>query len=252
VTKAVAHAPHTGHLLRRGKLQYRREEKWHTVDEGSRSNLEWIMSHDDTDACSNRWRIADWRCDSNQWLMGIDLAVTECGDCSGCLTANGGEKQYVDFRYSSDQPSGWNYKRLKEESEDFLTENEIGQNCQSWGYIGGDEDAYRLTERDIYLQASDKYETQHVEFHFCSQVSVTKAVAHAPHTGHLLRRGKLQYRREEKWHTVDEGSRSNLEWIMSHDDTDACSNRWRIADWRCDSNQWLKGIDLSVTECGKC
>lgn len=168
VTLAKFHAPHGGHTLQRATLQYRSSGAWHTVSAGSNTGLTWEMPGSTT-ACSTRWRIADWRCASNQWLDGVDLTVKACSDCTPSPTASptppptpapttesptrspttlsptasptnpqcvsGTATDHTNFVYSSEQPSGWTYKRLKSESENYLTDSEVGTSCQSWAYV---------------------------------------------------------------------------------------------------------------------
>jgi hypothetical protein len=135
--------------------------------------------------------------------------------------------------------------------------------CDSWGYAGatqitdewdtenGHDSTRGLSRQALFTQPDRTSITQNIEWYFCDAKAVTSINVFPILTWHGMQRGTLQYMRDGEWMTVVDAaivSTSTGNGLSMTSDGTISAERWRIADWRCEGNQRIDGIDLQIIE----
>eukprot|EP01052_Picozoa_sp_SAG31_P026118 SAG31_NODE_2343_length_5906_cov_2.399346_3_plen_1601_part_00 len=174
--------------------------------------------------------------------------------CVGPDEQPAGGVQYLFFGNQNVMQSGWEYRRHRGESDNFLT-NE--SECPAWGFVGGDQERTGTGSNAAHMmvQEAASNDMQNIEFRFCEPKIVRTAILHPVHRGHEVLRGALQYMSNDGlWHTASIGERVGLTnvqpglHVRMKNLGAGISARWRIHDWRIEGNQWLDGLDLEVVD----
>lgn len=132
--------------------------------------------------------------------------------------------------------------------------------CDSWGYAGATQmDVEHSSNRGgsyslrnaVFTQPAAGQATQNIEWYFCDARAVTNIDVFPLHAGHEMQRGTMQYMENGEWITVGEAAIVNTptgQGLSMTSDGTICAQRWRIADWRCEDNQRMDGIDLHTAD----
>ncbi|CAE7424102.1 unnamed protein product [Symbiodinium natans] len=148
-----------------------------------------------------------WCNHKGKWGCGVQSDgqyTCDCTGCSGCKTTTTTTTQGVLLGFSGPyrintggDVDGFTYFRSKKVSEDFLTDEKVGDKCDAWAVLGGvNGGTHPGGIRYYYTHVGWPKQVVHFEFHFCDFVSIKR-----------LRIGTPNYCERAEWrvftHTAD-------------------------------------------------
>jgi hypothetical protein len=120
-----------------------------------------------------------------------------------------------------------------------------------WDTENGHDSNRGLSRQALFHSAWWVANYKNIEWYFCDAKALTSINVFPILAWHGMQRGTLQHMRDGEWMTVVDAaivSTSTGNGLSMTSGGTISAHRWRIADWRCEGNQRIDGIDLQIIE----